>query len=84
MKIPLGSKVKDNVTGLTGIVTGRTEYINGCVQYIVKPPMGKNGKVPDAEYVDEEQLSILGKGVSVKTTPSGGPQSDRPSADYRG
>jgi len=30
--VRMGVEVKDRVTGLRGIVTGKTEYINGCVQ----------------------------------------------------
>jgi len=33
--IRLGNKVRDKVSGIEGIVTGRCEYLNGCVQYCV-------------------------------------------------
>ena len=43
MKTELGQKVKDSITGFAGIVTGRAEYITGCHQILVQPPV-KNAK----------------------------------------
>jgi len=42
-KIELGAKVKDEVTGIEGIVIGRTEHITGCNTYSVQP---RNKKEP--------------------------------------
>ena len=74
----LGNKVKDKVSGLVGIATSRVEYLNGCVQYCVRPPVNKAGELVDGEYFDEEQLSFVSKGVCVKSKPTGGAQSDVP------
>lgn len=63
-KFENGAKVKDLVTGVEGIITGRAEYLNGCVNYCVKPKLDKEGKVAKGEWVDEPQLVALGKGVS--------------------
>ena len=77
--IELGNKVKDKVSGLTGIATSRVEYLNGCVQYCIKPPVDKDGKLIEGEYFDEEQVAFVGKGVSVKSKPTGSTQADVPS-----
>jgi len=77
-KIKLGNKVRDKITGFEGIVISRVEYINKCTQFCVKPKMDEDGKMPDGEYIDIEQLEVIGKGIKIKANPSGGPQRDRP------
>lgn len=57
-KIGLGSKVKDPVTGFKGIVTSRTEYMNGCIRYGVTPK-GDGSTCPDAVWLDEEQITVI-------------------------
>ena len=44
--IKLGHKVKDIITGYKGTVIGRAEYVTGCVQLCVVPPVDKDGKPP--------------------------------------
>ena len=77
--IELGNKVKDIVTGYEGIAVSRIEYLNGCVQYCVKPKVGKDGKIAEGEFIDQEQLKDLGKAVKVVAKPTGGNMSDTPS-----
>ena len=38
MGIKLGSCVKDNITGFTGIVIGRTEFAFGCIHISIQAP----------------------------------------------
>ena len=69
MEIELGSKVKDLVTGFEGIVTSRTEYLNGCIQYCIAPKItGKDKGIPDSYSIDVQQLKVIGKGVAKKST----------------
>jgi len=84
MSIALGARVRDTVTGFTGVATARVEYLNGCIQYCVKPVVGDDGKMPDGEYLDIGQLEVVDGGVSVPRRDTGGPMSDTPSATYRG
>ena len=77
MEFKLGSMLKDKVTGMTGIATSRVEYLNGCVQYGVKPK-SKDGTYPDSQYIDVGQLELVGKGISVINRATGGDMSDRP------
>ena len=76
--ITQGSKVKCKITGFEGIATARVEYINGCIQYCIKPKAGKDGKITEGEYLDEQQLEVVGEGVILKIKESGGPQRDCP------
>ena len=66
-KIDLGVKAKDNVTGFSGIVTGRVEYLTGCRQYLITPKAGKD-KLNEAYWFDEDRL------INSKTKNPGGPQ----------
>jgi len=77
-KFELGSKLKDMVTGLTGICIGRNEWLNGCVQYCLKQPLDKDGKVIDGQWVDEAQLELLKGGLNITKKKTGGPMSDSP------
>ena len=72
--IELGQKVKDIVSDFTGIVISRVVYLNGCVQYGVRPRAKKgNNKMPEATYIDEGQLEVVGKGLMIAKKENGGP-----------
>ena len=77
-KIKLGQHVTDMVTGFNGIATARVKYLNGCIQYCVKPQASETGKMPDGEYIDHNQLRVTGEGVLFKKENTGGPQRDCP------
>ena len=82
--IRMGSKVRDVVTGLEGIVTARCEYLTGCVQFCVVP-RSTDGKMPDGSYIDEQRLErIEGGALELENVAAGGPQRDTPPASYRG
>jgi hypothetical protein len=62
--VNLGDKVKDRVSGLTGIAVARTQWLNGCVRIAIQPStLDKDGKVQEATYVDEPQIDILKAGA---------------------
>jgi len=83
--IELGQKVKCKVTGFTGIATAKIEFLNGCIQFCVKPKIkAKDNKMPEGQYIDVEQLEVVGEGTRVKKKGNGGVMSDLPNADYRG
>jgi hypothetical protein len=58
MELQLGSTVKDRITGFRGIVTGYVTYISGCNQCLVVPPVDKEGKKRDGEWIDEQRLEV--------------------------
>ena len=65
MEITLGSEVEDITTGFKGIVTNRTEYMNGCIQYYVEPPVDKKtGELAKGWHIDVQCLKVLSAGVS--------------------
>ena len=72
--IPFRSVVKDSISDFEGTVTGRTEYINGCIQYLVVPKVFKNGTKIDSLWIDEVQLIVLKEYKPQQSTErTGGP-----------
>ncbi len=57
--IELGSLVKDRVSGKIGIAVARNEWMNGCVRYGIAGKVSKEGKVPETEWVDEQQIIVI-------------------------
>ena len=69
--ITLGSKAKDKITGFTGIVTGRAQYLTGCDQYILAQAATKEGVCPTS-WFDENRLEVLkDKPVVLEKTTDG-------------
>lgn len=63
-RVELGDRVKDRITGYTGIAHCMTKWINGCIRFAVQPEqLDKDGKVVEDRYFDEGQLEIVQKGV---------------------
>ena len=71
--IEMGDRLSDKVTGLVGIAIGRSEYLNGCVHWCLKPPIDEKGKMVEGEWIDEEQLEIVEKHVVTIDRPAGIP-----------
>lgn len=79
----LGKKVRDKVTGVEGICTGKCEYLYGCTQYNIVPAVAADSKLPDTYWFDEGRIEIIGDGVAaadVSATAPGGPNRDAPGA----
>ena len=63
-EIKLGCRAEDTVTGLKGIVIARAEYLNGCIQYCLKPRIDSTKTTyPEGEWIDEIQVKRIGDGV---------------------
>jgi hypothetical protein len=76
---PLGARVRDTITGYEGIITARTEFINGCKRYAVQSEnLDKDGKIVEPCWLDEEQLVAKGKPLALTQRPTGGPRPDAP------
>ena len=57
--IELGSRVREIISGLEGIVVARSQYLTGCNGYGIQPGLDKDGKVPDATWFDENRLQVM-------------------------
>jgi len=76
-----GKLAKDKVTGFTGTIIGRCDYMYGCTQYGVSPKIDKDGKIGNIEWFDEGRIEIIKKSVEPKEVQGrkrGGPNRDCP------
>lgn len=64
-KFNLGEEVQEIVTGFTGIVMTRTEFLTGCVHYAVGYRGLIDGKPIDWEWFDESRLIKIGDGITL-------------------
>lgn len=56
----LGDRVRDNLTGFEGTVTGIVDYITGCRQALITPEMKADAsEYPKSSWVDEDRLSVV-------------------------
>ena len=70
----LGDRVKDTITSFTGIVIARTQWLNNCNTYTVKPTILKDGVPQDGQHFDEPQLKIVEEKVHKESRSTGGPE----------
>lgn len=66
----LGYKVKDKITGMTGVATSVCFDLYGCVQITVSPGLGKDNKPGDSFWIDIQRLKILDSNERVMTPPT--------------
>ena len=57
--VNLGDKVKDEVSGFTGIAVSCHSYLNGCNRITVQPAIDKDKKLPKSATFDEPQLKVM-------------------------
>ena len=57
--IPLGSKIKDNITGYQGIATARVTHLYGCVHIAIQPQELKDGIPQKERLFDEQRIQII-------------------------
>jgi len=74
MSGPMGKTAKDKITGFTGTITGRSEYINGCVHLMLEAK-AKVGEKPVHAWFDEDRCILTGRSNPQKrmTKKPGGP-----------
>ena len=74
-KHEMGIKAKCRITGLTGIVTSRSENVNMCDRYFLQPRANKDMKIPDGIWLDEDDILKISSGLNVEKKETGGPMS---------
>ncbi len=58
--LPLGRRAKDMISGFTGVIEARTEWLNGCFRISIAPDrLDKDGNVIDSRTFDCEQIEVL-------------------------
>ncbi len=74
--IELGKKARDKITGVEGIITGRSSYIYGCDQYCIVPKSKDGMDIPEGNWYDEGRIELIEGGIEPKEVQSnvnGGP-----------
>lgn len=66
-KFPLGIKVKSKITGFSGLLTSRSEHLNGCDRYWVEPPVDKDGRLREGCWMDDLELEKVGDEPPIET-----------------
>jgi hypothetical protein len=55
----LGLKVRDRVTGFTGVASSICFDLYGCIQAIVSPAVDDKGAMPEGKWIDVSRLDVL-------------------------
>ena len=76
-KFELGDELKDIVSGFRGFVETRIQCLNKCKRYTIQPKVTKDGTLPDACDIDEQQLIRISKSkikINEEEKIKGGPR----------
>ena len=74
-KFANGDRVRDTLTGFTGIVVCRSDWFNGCLRYAVQGDKLNEGVPTENQHFDEAQLELRKAGaVKMPQVERGGPQ----------
>lgn len=76
----LGYTYRDKITGFEGVATGHVEYITGCDQLLLVPPVDADGKVREANWFDTQRcVVVLAKNrVEIDNNQFNGPDKEAP------
>jgi len=91
-KFENGVEKKDCVTGFSGTIVGRSDYLTGCNQYLLQPKVktGVDGEYQGGKWFDENRIvepddttttadDVAKKAAEGKPKDRGGPNPDAPS-----
>lgn len=74
-EIELGDEAKDKISGFAGVVTGVTQWLNGCRRFMLTPKkLSKDGKPAEAQWFDDVQVVLVKATAMPKAPPAGGPR----------
>lgn len=81
--IKLGNRVRDHITGFSGVATGHAEYMYGCTRILIEPAtLDRDGKPIDDRWFDEQRVEVVAEEAPQVSADSnattGGPQNDPP------
>lgn len=73
MNSNIGRQATDKITGFKGTITGFVQYITGCNQYLVASK-SKDGKaLGEAQWLDEQRVTVTGKALTLDNSRTPGP-----------
>ncbi len=65
-KIELGINVKSDITDYTGMVTARSQHLNGCDRYWIQPKVKKDGTLHEGMWCDEGEIELINDKIKNK------------------
>lgn len=68
-KLKLGDELEDVVSKVRGIATGRVEYLDGTIYWIIQPPVGEDSEKPREHYAPDCYCKRIGSGVYPNPNP---------------
>jgi hypothetical protein len=68
-EIRLGDRVKDQITGVSGIVTAYTYWLFGCERVTIQPEEAKDGRPAESFCADAAQCRVMKAGVVTGYNP---------------
>lgn len=72
--VNLGDKVKDTLSGFTGVAVSSHHYLHGCTRITVQPEVKEDGTLPETQTFDEPQLEVVvTEAVRQGSRKNGGP-----------
>lgn len=78
-RINLGDIARDEITGFQGVVTARSQWLQGCDRLQLQPRDLDDGSIRDPQWFDEPQVELVST-AAVTWTPevreTGGPRPD--------
>lgn len=67
--VKIGDQVKDEISGVKGIIVAQHDYLYGCHRSRVQPAGMKDGKPIEQSTFDTAQLKLITAGVVAYTAP---------------
>jgi hypothetical protein len=64
----LGDRVKDPVSGFTGIAVVQARWLHGCIRIGVAPETLHEGKVQEDRHFDQAQLVVVDEAVFLPSS----------------
>lgn len=78
-KALLGLTLRDKVTGFQGVATGHVQYITGCDQLLLVPPVDADGKLRDSQWFDTQRCERVSvERVTIDNSQFNGPDKEAP------
>lgn len=72
-KFDLGDRAKDIITGFSGVVVSRSQWLNNCNTYGLQPEKLKDGIPQERQHFDEPQIELVTEKVVNGSRATGGP-----------
>ena len=78
-KFELGSEARDTITGFSGIIVCRAQWIHNCNTYTLQPTeLQKDGSIKDTCTFDEPALKLIEEKIVPPKRDTGGPRDEVP------